>query len=55
MLVPVIPFALTERLDIDEHDVQKWNSILLGVLGVTILAGSGTHSSRRGRTSLLTG
>jgi hypothetical protein len=44
VLVPVVPFALTERLGVDEEDVQKWNSILLGILGAAILVGSSTNS-----------
>jgi hypothetical protein len=40
VVVPVLPFALTERLGVPDEDVQKWNSILLGVLGIAILVGS---------------
>ncbi|KIW03665.1 uncharacterized protein PV09_04987 [Verruconis gallopava] len=40
VIVPVLPFALTERLGVSDEDVQKWNSILLGVLGVAIVVGS---------------
>jgi hypothetical protein len=45
VIVPVLPFALTERLGVPEDDVQKWNSILLGVLGIAILIGSSTFSA----------
>src|SRR5690348_3501456 len=45
ILVPVVPFALTERLGVHDADVQKWNSILLGVLGVAILVGGSMRIS----------
>lgn len=41
LLVPVLPFALSERVGISEHDVQKWNSILFGAYGAAITIGSG--------------
>jgi hypothetical protein len=41
LVVPVMPFALTQRLGVPEDDVQKWNSILLGVLGGAIMVGGG--------------
>jgi hypothetical protein len=42
LLIPVMPFALTDRLGVPEKDVQKWNSVLLGLLGGAILVGSRT-------------
>jgi hypothetical protein len=42
LMIPVMPFALTDRLGIPEKDVQKWNSVLLGLLGGAILFGSCT-------------
>ena len=44
IIVPVMPFALTERLSVPESDIQKWTSVLLGVLGIAILIGSSTHT-----------
>lgn len=35
-----MPFALTQRLGVPEEDVQKWNSILLGVLGGAVFIGA---------------
>jgi hypothetical protein len=35
-----MPFALTQRLGVPEKDVQKWNSILLCVLGVAVFFGA---------------
>jgi hypothetical protein len=46
IVVPVIPFALTERLGVPDKDVQKWNSILLGVLGLAILVRSSMFLDR---------
>ena len=38
--MPVMPFALVQRLGVLEEDVQKWNSILLGVLGGAVFVGA---------------
>jgi hypothetical protein len=43
LVVPVMPFALTQRLGVQEEDVQMWNSILLGVLGIAIITGARKH------------
>lgn len=43
LVVPVMPFALTQRLGVPEKDVQKWNSILLGVLGVAVFFGASEY------------
>ncbi|KAF2432439.1 MFS amine transporter [Tothia fuscella] len=40
LVVPVMPFALTQRLGVKEEDVQIWNSVLLGVLGFAIVIGA---------------
>lgn len=40
LVIPVLPFALPERLGLDDEDVQKWNSILLGSYGLSIAIGS---------------
>lgn len=45
LVVPVMPFALTQRLDVAEEDVQMWNSILLCVLGIAIVIGARTFLS----------
>lgn len=37
IIVPVIPFALTERAGIQESDIQYWTSILLAVYGAALL------------------
>ena len=42
LVVPVMPFALTQRLGVQEADVQMWNSILLGTLGVAVIIGAST-------------
>lgn len=38
IIVPVIPFALTARIDVPEGDVQHWVSVLLAVYGAALLA-----------------
>jgi MFS family permease len=40
IVVPVFPFALTERASIDEDDVQRWISIFLAVYGAALLVAS---------------
>ncbi|PGH14563.1 hypothetical protein AJ80_05883 [Polytolypa hystricis UAMH7299] len=40
LIVPVIPFALKDRIGIEEKDVQRWTSILLTIYGAGLLAGS---------------
>ncbi|KZF24304.1 MFS general substrate transporter [Xylona heveae TC161] len=38
IIVPVIPFALSERASVAEKDIQKWVSVLLAVYGAALLA-----------------
>lgn len=40
IIVPVIPFALTERAGVPEEDIQYWTSILLAVYGAALLVTS---------------
>ncbi|KAA8646644.1 uncharacterized protein ATNIH1004_005319 [Aspergillus tanneri] len=40
LVVPMLPFALADRLGLAEGDIQRWNSILLAVYGASILLGS---------------
>ncbi|KAF1843283.1 MFS general substrate transporter [Cucurbitaria berberidis CBS 394.84] len=40
LIVPVLPFALSERLGLPDDMIQRWNSILLGIYGAAILLGS---------------
>ncbi|KAF2401603.1 putative MFS amine transporter [Trichodelitschia bisporula] len=53
VIVPVIPFALTSRADIEEHDIQKWVTVLVAVYGGALSAFSpiagwlSDHSSSR--------
>lgn len=37
LIVPVLPFALSERLGLPDNMIQTWNSILLGTYGAAIL------------------
>lgn len=37
VIVPVIPFALTQRADVHESDVQYWTSVLLAIYGAALL------------------
>jgi hypothetical protein len=39
-IIPVLPFALTERANVDKVNVQRWVSILLAVQGGALLIGS---------------
>ncbi|KAL9000971.1 MAG: hypothetical protein Q9169_000455 [Polycauliona sp. 2 TL-2023] len=38
IIVPVVPFALTNRAHVAEKDVQRWVSVLLAVYGAALLA-----------------
>lgn len=41
LIVPVLPYALRERVGLSgEDEVQKWNSILLGAYSVSLMVGS---------------
>ncbi len=41
LIVPVLPYALSERVGLSrEDDVQRWNSILLGSYGGSLMVGS---------------
>ncbi|KAI9758717.1 MAG: hypothetical protein M4579_002892 [Chaenotheca gracillima] len=40
VIVPVIPFALTDRIGVPQDEAQHWVSILLAVYGAALLAGS---------------
>jgi MFS family permease len=37
IIVPVIPFALTQRAGVPEEDIQYWTSILLAIYGAALL------------------
>ncbi|POS72833.1 hypothetical protein DHEL01_v208776 [Diaporthe helianthi] len=60
IIVPVIPFALTSRVGVDEASVQTWNAILLACYTIALFVGSplvglyADHSSSR-RWPLLIG
>ena len=41
LIVPVLPYALRERVGLSaEDEVQKWNSILLGAYSASLMVGS---------------
>ena len=41
LIVPVLPYALRERVGLSEEiEVQKWNSILLGAYSACLMVGS---------------
>lgn len=40
IIVPVIPFALTSRVGVDEDSVQTWNAILLACYTIALFVGS---------------
>lgn len=40
IIVPVIPFALTSRVGVDESSVQTWNAILLACFTIALFVGS---------------
>ncbi|GJP90828.1 Ankyrin repeats (3 copies) family protein [Aspergillus niger] len=42
LVVPMLPFALAERVGLTDADIQHWNSILLASYGASIMLGSYT-------------
>lgn len=60
IIVPVLPFALTDRVGIPSSDIQTWNAILLACYTIALFIGSplvgiyADHSSSR-RWPLLIG
>lgn len=38
--MPVLPFALTQRADVEEKDVQKWTSVFLSIYGAALAVAS---------------
>ena len=40
LIIPVLPFALVERVQIHHDDVQQWIGILLAAYGAGLLVGS---------------
>ena len=41
LVAPVLPFALSELIGLEEGEVQRWNAILLALYGAALTAGSG--------------
>ena len=44
IVIPILPFVLTDRVGLSEADAQKWNSILLASFGGAMILGSRTLS-----------
>ena len=40
LIIPVLPFALVERVNLPEDGVQKWIGILLGAYGAGLIVGA---------------
>ncbi|KAL8884303.1 MAG: hypothetical protein Q9215_007615, partial [Flavoplaca cf. flavocitrina] len=40
LVVPMLPYALSDRIGIAQENVQRWNSILLGSFGGALMLGS---------------
>ena len=40
LIIPVLPFALVERVQIHKDEVQQWIGILLAAYGAGLLLGS---------------
>ncbi|THY37454.1 MFS general substrate transporter [Aureobasidium pullulans] len=60
VVIPVIPFALTSRIGLEETEVQTWLSVLLAVYGAAMfcaspICGWATDHVRSRRTFLLIG
>ena len=42
LIIPVLPFALVERVKLPEEEVQQWIGILLAAYGAGLIIGSRT-------------
>ena len=40
LIIPVLPFALTQSVHVPHADVQEWIGVLLGAYGAGLLIGS---------------
>ena len=40
LIIPVLPFALVERVNLDNTEVQRWIGFLLGAYGAGLIIGS---------------
>ena len=40
LVVPMLPYVLSDRIGIAQGNVQRWNSILLGSFGGALMLGS---------------
>ena len=40
LIVPVLPFAMGDRINTPEDEIQHWIGILLGAYGAGVLVGS---------------
>ena len=40
LIVPILPYALSERVGLSSKQVQQWNSILLSSYGGALMFGS---------------
>lgn len=46
LIVPILPYALLERVGLSQDEVQRWNSILLASYGGALMIGSRKTSPR---------
>ena len=54
LILPVLPYALSERVGLAQEDVQRWNSVLLASFGGAQMLGSRTlHFHSRCRAFVL--
>ena len=51
LIVPVLPYALTTQVGIPEHEVQRWNAILLACYSCALFIGSPIFGIYADRTS----
>ena len=40
LVIPMLPFALADRVGLSDADIQRWNAILLATYGAAIMLGS---------------
>ena len=53
LIIPILPFALAERVHVPSADIQQWISVLLAAYGVGLIAGSRKNRVRTWLRTLL--
>ena len=53
IIIPILPFVLTERVGLSKANAQEWNSMLLASFGGAMISGSRTFGLFQYSTSTM--